>query len=389
MAWRAKPLARGRVLSPLGFVLSSQRKPAQDDAGPKTVESPMPHAERTTSSTWAQAIADALASEGLDVPALFAELELEYGLLAEPDARIPQDSITRLWHLAVKRSGNPAIGLNMARVIRPAHFNVLGFALMSSANLKEGFARIVRYQRLIGEAADLNLQVRPSCYELEVAIHGDALPAPPQSHDAALAYAMAFVRWMTGEPIRPLKVSFACPAPAELASYGALFDCPLEFDAPRYCLSYSREVMEKPLATANAALAQAHERLAAEYLARFEQSRVTHQVRQVLCRLLPQGEPKRQAVADALRMSTRTLQRRLQEEGKSFQQVLDETRRELSVQYLGQPQLTLLEIAYLLGFADPSNFFRAFKRWFGMPPGQFRLSRGSSTATPPTREESN
>lgn len=349
----------------------------------------MPHAERTTSSTWAHAIADALASEGLDVPALFAELGLDYSLLAEPDARIAQDSMTRLWQLAVKRSGNPAVGLNMARVIRPAHFNVLGFALMSSTNLKEGFARIVRYQRLIGEAADLNLQVRPTCYELQVAIHGDALPAPVQSHDAALAYAMAFVRWMTGDPIRPLKASFACPQPAELEPYSALFDCPLEFDAPCYALSYSREVMEKPLATANAALSQAHERLAAEYLARFEQSRVTHQARQVLCRLLPQGEPKRQAVADALRMSTRTLQRRLQEEGKSYQQVLDETRRELSIQYLGQPQLTLLEIAYLLGFADPSNFFRAFKRWFGMPPGQYRAGQESAGASQAIRKGDN
>ena len=71
-------------------------------------------------------------------------------------------------------------------------------------------------------------------------------------------------------------------------------------------------------------------------------------------------------------MSTRTLQRRLQDENTSFQQLLDETRRELAMQFLRQKRMTLLEIAYLLGFADPSNFFRAFKRWFGMPPGQFR-----------------
>jgi AraC-like DNA-binding protein len=382
MACRAKALA-SRVCR----IVALLYHPFSIYAGQSLAETEMPNTERTTSSTWALAIVDALASEGLDVPALFAELGLDYAVLAEPDARISQDSVTRLWQLAVSRSGNPAIGLNMAKVIRPAHFNVLGFALMSSATLKEGFTRIVRYQRLIGEAADLHLQVMPDCYRLEVAIHGDALPAPAQSHDAALAYTLAFVRWMTGQPIRPLSASFACPPPADMTVYAQLFDCPLEFQAPRYSLSYSREVMEKPLATANAALAQAHERLAAQYLERFEQSRVTHQVRQVLCRLLPQGEPKRQAVADALRMSTRTLQRRLQEEGKSFQQVLDETRRELSIQYLGQPQLSLLEISYLLGFADPSNFFRAFKRWFGMPPGQYRTSNGGAGGNSPTSEE--
>lgn len=336
-------------------------------------ESTMPNAERTTSSTWAQAIVHALESEGLDGPALLAELGLEPVILDDPDARIPQDHMTRLWRLAVSRSGNPAIGLSMANVIRPAHFNVVGYALMTSRNLKEGFGRIVRYQRIIGEASDLNLNVLPDCYRLDVSIHGDGLPASPQSHDAALAYALAFCRWMTGKHLVPLEASFAYDQPADTSPYAQLFDCPLRFNADSFSLSFSRDVMEAPLATANSTLAQMHDRLATEYLSRFEQSRVTHQARQVLCRLLPQGEPKRVAVASALRMSTRTLQRRLQEEGNSFQQLLDETRRELAIQYLGQPQLTLLEIAYLLGFADPSNFFRAFKRWFGVPPGQYRL----------------
>ena len=70
------------------------------------------------------------------------------------------------------------------------------------------------------------------------------------------------------------------------------------------------------------------------------------------------------------------MQRRLQEEGTSYQQLLDDTRRELAEQYLGQVDLTLLEVAYLLGFADPSNFFRAFRRWFGETPGEYRSRRG-------------
>nr|BFE90519.1 hypothetical protein GCM10020185_10550 [Pseudomonas brassicacearum subsp. brassicacearum] len=116
--------------------------------------------------------------------------------------------------------------------------------------------------------------------------------------------------------------------------------------------------MEAPLPTANEAMAQLHDRFAGEYLARFfSESRVTHKARQVLCRLLPQGEPKRDVVAQTLHLSQRTLQRRLQEEGTSFQSLLEDTRRELAEQYLAQSGMTLLEIAYLLGFADPSNFF--------------------------------
>jgi len=80
-------------------------------------------------------------------------------------------------------------------------------------------------------------------------------------------------------------------------------------------------------------------------------------------------------VAQALHLSQRTLQRRLQEEGTSFQSLLDDTRRELAEQYLAQPTMTLLQIAYLLGFADPSNFFRAFRRWFNVTPGEYRAAK--------------
>ncbi|WP_369960332.1 helix-turn-helix transcriptional regulator [Pseudomonas benzenivorans] len=151
-----------------------------------------------------------------------------------------------------------------------------------------------------------------------------------------------------------------------------MFQAQLRFNAAHYALLFERADLDTPLPTANEALAQLHDRFAGEYLARFSESRVTHLARQVLCRQLPQGEPKREAVAQALHLSQRTLQRRLQEEGTSFQQLLDDTRRELAEQYLGQPNLTLLEIAYLLGFADPSNFFRAFRRWFARTPGEYR-----------------
>ncbi|WP_394562027.1 AraC family transcriptional regulator [Aquipseudomonas alcaligenes] len=328
--------------------------------------------ERTTSSSWASGIVQALELSGVDCRQLFERLELDYQALNDPDARFPQDAMTRLWHLAVEASGNPAIGLNMARVVRPSSFHVVGYALMSSRNLLEGFNRLVRYQRIIAEGSDLSLRPHPEGYELILAIHGDRLPPAKQSAEASLAYCLAFCRWLTGKSITPRRVNFQGGAPANRELYQQAFQAPLEFNAEHYSLLFSRADLEAPLPTANEALAQLHDRFAGEYLARFSESRVTHQVRQVLCRLLPQGEPKREVVAQALLLSERTLQRRLQEEGTSYQQLLDDTRRELAEQYLAQPNLTLLEIAYLLGFADPSNFFRAFRRWFDATPGEYR-----------------
>lgn len=332
--------------------------------------------ERTTSSNWALAIVQALELGGVDCVSLFAELGMDYVALSDPDARFPQDAMTRLWQRAVALSGNPAIGLNMAQVVRPASFHVVGYALMSSRNLRDGFTRLVRYQRIIGEGADLNFLPQPDGYALTLAIHGDRLPPARQSAEASLAYCLAFCRWMTSKPMRPREIRFQGPPPEDLVPYQQVFQAPLKFNAEHYGLIFDRADLEAPLPSANEALAQLHDRFAGEYLARFSGTRVTHQARQVLCRLLPQGEPRREVVAQALHLSQRTLQRRLQEEGTSYQQLLDDTRRELAEQYLAQVSLTLLEIAYLLGFADPSNFFRAFRRWFGETPGEYRARLG-------------
>lgn len=328
--------------------------------------------ERTTSASWAMGIVKALELEGLDCQALFAQLGLDFQALDDADARFSQDSMTRLWTLAVERSGNPAIGLNMARVIRPASFHVAGYALMSSRTLAEGFERLVRYQRIIAESADLSFTLLAEGYGLILTVHGDHLPPTRQSAEASLACALSLCGWLSGRTLQPRKVLIQGSEPVDLGPYQQAFHAPLVFNAPYDALIFERADMEAPLPTANAAMAALHDRFAGEYLTRFSESRVTHQARQVVCRLLPQGEPKREAVAQVLHLSQRTLQRRLQDEGTSFQALLDDTRRELAEQYLAQPQMTLLEAAYLLGFADPSNFFRAFRRWFDTTPGEYR-----------------
>lgn len=327
--------------------------------------------ERTTLSSWVRGILLAIELEGLDGRELFAELGLDLAVLADPDARFPQDDMTRLWQLAVQRSGNPAIALNFARVHTPA-FPVLGYSMMSSRTLAEAFERLERYQRIIAEGADVSFRRLPEGCLFSVQVHGDRLLPPRQSAESSLASMIALVRWITGRDIRPLEVRLAGEPPVDLAPYQALFQAPLSHGHGQCAMLFSHEDMNAPLPTANAELARLHDRFAGEYLARFGSSRFSHQTRQVLCRLLPQGEPRREVVAEILHLSERTLQRRLQEEGSSYQQLLDDTRRELAQQYLATPHMTLLEIAYLLGFSEPSNFFRAFRRWFGVTPGEYR-----------------
>ncbi|WP_313739455.1 AraC family transcriptional regulator [Pseudomonas sp.] len=337
--------------------------------------------ERTTSASWASGIVKALELEGLDCRAMFQTLGLDFAALDDPDARFAQDDMTRLWQLAVRLSGNRAIGLNMARVVRPASFHVVGYALMSSRTLAEGFERLVRYQRIIAESSDLSFTLGPQGYTLRLTVHGDHLTPTRHSAEASLACALALCRWLSGRPITPRQVRVQGSLPEDVEPYKAAFHAPLVFGAAHDALVFDPLDMDAPLPTANEAMAILHDRFAGEYLTRFSGSRVTHRVRQVLCRILPQGEPKRETLAQALHLSQRTLQRRLQEEGTSFQTLLDDTRRELAEQYLAQPDTTLLETAYLLGFADPSNFYRAFRRWFQVTPSEYR-ARVNGARTP-------
>ena len=130
--------------------------------------------------------------------------------------------------------------------------------------------------------------------------------------------------------------------------------------------------MAMPLPTHHPALGQMQEHLLDDQLSLLGQTTTSTLVCAEIARRLPQGEPRRQDVAAGLGLAERTLQRRLQQESVSFQSLLDRTRRELAQQYLAEDRHTLTDVADMLGFVDSSNFFRACKRWFGLPPAQYR-----------------
>jgi AraC-like DNA-binding protein len=124
-----------------------------------------------------------------------------------------------------------------------------------------------------------------------------------------------------------------------------------------------------------------HERVMDEQLSSLGAASLGQRVREYVLQRLDQGEPRREDVAAHLALTDRTFQRRLRAENTSFQQVLDDARCELARKYLAQDGLPLVAIADLLGFVDRSNLFRACKRWFGVPPGEYRKSLAQSQNT--------
>jgi AraC-like DNA-binding protein len=219
----------------------------------------------------------------------------------------------------------------------------------------------------------MTMSDEPAGYRLTFVLSGGERPVPRQRIEFIFVTMIGFCAWISGRDVRPLAVDFVYHAPKDPTHHAAAFRCPVVFDAPSNSVLFARADMAAPLPTFNPTLAELHERFAGEYLRHFDRAQTSYRAREVIIRKLPDGEPRRDEIASELRLSERTLQRRLQEEATSFVRLLDDTRRELAQQYLGRLQLSLAQAAYLLGFADQRSLFRACKRWFKVSPGQYRL----------------
>lgn len=328
--------------------------------------------KRCTAAIWVKGVADMLTAEGLDARCLLVAAGIDPASLDEPDARLPTEKISRLWELAVERSKNPALGLAQYHVVRPASFDVVGYTMLSSANLRGAFDRLVRYLIILSDALAMTISEERGVCRVTFELFGGNRPVPRQRIEFIFTTVIGFCGWIGGREIRPVKIELAYPVPPNVVPYRAALRCPIAFDAPGNSLQFAVADMIAPLPASNPMLAELHERFAGDYLRRFDHAQTSYRAREVIIRRLPDGEPRRDEVASKLHMSERTLQRRLEEESTSFVQLLDDTRRELAEQYLGRLHLSLAQAAYMLGFADQSSFFRACRRWFDLSPGQYR-----------------
>ena len=328
----------------------------------------------STITSWALLVAKALEAGGHDSAEIFQRAGLDPAKLGNPDARYPMEGMHRLWQLAVEVSRDPYFGFEAASHWHPTTLNALGYSWMASDSLRDALVRMSRYGRLVNSVARMTLEES----EQEVAFSIEA-PIPTamvsnEAIDAALATLVRMCRVSYGESFSPLRVVTHRPQLEDPRRYYEFFRAPVEFSSSGNVLYFSKGALEKHLPTANPRLAGVSDQVVAEYLARFDKGSTAIRVRAKLVDLLSSAQFSQQDVADSLHMSLRTLQRKLAEENTSYKEILEETRRELANQYLRQGYLSVSEVTYLLGFSEPSNFARAFKRWTGHTPSEFRAA---------------
>lgn len=313
---------------------------------------------------------EALQSYGVDFGALAREVGLDVELLTRPNARLPAARIQRLWQLAAARVADPLFGIRVGKLARPGIFHAVGLGIVSSTSLLKALQRIERYSSVVSTNGRVALVRQDPYVSLESRPTEDTFMLAPESMEALAVALCRILQQCAGPTATPVTVRLKHQSAAPVEAFREVLGCPVEFNAPNIALVFDAEAATQPVFSGNPELAAEADRLAARYLEGMVPDSASARVRSLLMKAMPSGEFDQDGIARALHQSTSTLQRRLREEGTSYQQLLDTTRRDLALEYLRDGRHSLADIAFLLGFTDQSNFTRAFRRWTGKTPSQ-------------------
>lgn len=323
--------------------------------------------------------------EGLDIAALCRQASLPADLPTLSQGHVPGNCFQALIRALAEQTGNPLLGLYSGDYVQPGSYNVLGYITMSCATLGEAIARIAPYEKLVGDMGVTRvLRQGDETHLIWACAYTDPV-VRRHMIDNVFASWIQYARWLAGhnEPA-PLQVDLEHPSPgAGLESaYLERWGCPVRFDQPDSRIRFHQSLLNAPLRQPDPDLRQTleeHARTRMEGLGDLDgwAARVRHAIYQQL----RQGVTRQDRVAEQLAMTSRTMQRKLGEEGLSYQRLLDDIRHELARDYLTNTQLSIQDIALRLGFSEVRSFHRRFKDWTGSTPGDFR-TKAHDNSTP-------
>jgi AraC-like DNA-binding protein len=280
----------------------------------------------------------------------------------------------KAWRLAATLTCDDALGIHLAESLPRGALDLIEYALRSSPSLGQGLDRLARYGRLLSDRVAARTHAKEE--SLLFLVHDTATtPLHSARTEFALAVALKLARDSTGADIAPLSVSFAHPAPPNIAEYRRFFQGPVQFAAGSSSMSLSASDALRPMREADPALDGIIRRRLENALGDRDRSSagaMSAQVRRLLVERLGQTVLTLDAVATALAVGRRTLTRRLAEEGTSFRQILDEVRRDFARAFLQDRSLSIGDIAFFLQYSEPATFHRSFRRWTGQTPSAFR-----------------
>lgn len=323
------------------------------------------------SITGVQMIVAAAAARGLDTQELLDRVGLPEAALVESDGWIPEVVEWRLWDEAARMLRDPLFGLHVGEAVVDSQCpEILYHAARVCPTVGQSLHRLVRFFSVFHRRTRVCLETDGALARF-VKDGGTRVVPCPHGTLAVLGNVLLRLRGLLGGPFPLREVWFTHSRPADLDEYERIFAAPVRFDKPCNALICDRAQLDWPLPTRSPKLLELLDRHLAD-IAGLPADDFLDLVRRDLTEHLHEAALNVAQTAKRLGMSQRTLQRRLQDAGRSFQDLFDDVRRELALRHLAAGNLTICEVASRVGFTDLRAFYRAFKRWTGTAPGQYR-----------------
>jgi AraC-like DNA-binding protein len=331
---------------------------------------------RSTETVLARVVSHLLAraeQEGLNRAGLVEAAGLAGVDLSHPDSRVPLSAEVALWQLMAKATSDAGFGVRTGASFRARNAGLLGYAMYYSSTLGAALRRLARYSRIVTEAVQFDLETLDPQHLVVSQGHSILGLGLPYAVDSRLATVVAACREITRVEIVPLEVAFTYPQPPSTVEHRRFFRCPLRFGQPVSKVVLQERDLTLPLSHADEVLAGYLGEYAEQVLRTLVGgASVRERVRSAIWAQLSEGRPTLPRVAAALEMSPRTLQRHLAQEGTSLQAEREHIRKAMATASLRNRGTPIEEVAFILGYTEPSTFYRSFKRWTGKTPHQYR-----------------
>ncbi|MDX1587689.1 MAG: AraC family transcriptional regulator ligand-binding domain-containing protein [Oleiphilaceae bacterium] len=333
-------------------------------------------AGRDTVATFLQPLMRYMQSRGQPTDELLARHGLTGAQIADPEQRIPVSASSALLDEAQALMQDSSLGINVARFADYTTFGGLGLIQAAGGDFRTALQRVARFHRLISDLVDTQLEEDSESIGLYFRPATDHQP-----HPQAVVFVMAsLVRLMRGRISRqfnPQQLSTPDIDPALQQAMARYFRCPVQ-ETGTFMLAFNAGDAQARLDASDSRMAAMLERSLNERLAEMAHAPLSQRLALWLERQLPDGEPSLQSAAEAFHLSSRSLQRHLGNESLTWHRLLEQTRKSLAERHLLNPDTSITQLAFLLGFSDVSAFSRAFRKWYGVSPSAYRQPPATS-----------
>ncbi|MBO6812139.1 MULTISPECIES: AraC family transcriptional regulator [Marinobacter] len=317
-----------------------------------------------------------LATSGVETGDLMGKLGLSMEGPIDPTQMVSSSEYYDFFAALVDRDPNGLLlPLKIGASMRSDEYGAFGLAWKSAPTLRGSFKRAERYGHVLGSAETYSLEETAEGFLFNLEKAGDGCPGMLLSNEASMAAVNTISREVSSSNFVPLAICFKHAPRGDTRVYETHFGCPVHFETGRDAVLASKESIESPNKLGDETIARFFDQHLEQQLNSLKSDiDLQQQVRRVVVNVLSEGVPRLSRIASELKMGARTLQRRLSEQGYSFQNVVDMAQRDLAQRLLRETDYSLAEVAFLTGFAEQSGFTRAFKRWAGQTPRSYRLS---------------